>query len=195
MTVSTAQPGPLIWKSHFTARPACRTRARPGLATAPRLLGSRPPAPLWAPARQRPATRRHGPDAGSAALGAGRRRRLWPGKELGGVASESLNSPAPSCTLQTRPQGFILLLWEGLAQPPPDATAELAGWGGAAAREVWTHLSKGCRGEAGCSAKTEMNSALSRCQHADSSGRGKIRERFHPGIPALTFMALLSLPL
>ena len=35
MTVSTAQAGPLIWKSHFASRLACRTRAWPGLATAP----------------------------------------------------------------------------------------------------------------------------------------------------------------
>lgn len=122
----------------------------------------------WAPGhrlrycslRQRPATRGLWPNAGSAALSTGRRRLLWPGKELRGVASESINNPAPSCTLQTRPQGFILLLWEGLAQPPPDATMELWGWGGAAAREVWAHVSKGCRGAAGCSAQTEMNSAL-----------------------------------
>lgn len=58
---------------------------------------------------------------GSQALGADRWRLLGPEKELGGEASESLTNPAPSCTLQTRPQRFTWLLWEGLAPT----------WGGA----------------------------------------------------------------
>lgn len=112
MTVSTAQPGPLIWKSHFTARPACRTRARPGLATAP------PPPGLQATGS---AVGSRAPEAGNAVTPPDAGPRLWalavlgPGKKLGGEASGSVNNPAPSCTLQTRPQGFTLLLWEGFA--------------------------------------------------------------------------------